>query len=510
MEQYVDAQGHSTSTPGEPNYAAYDGAFDAVSSSDPGLQIIPSVELPDGPPSHFAKPGDTLARDAIDALVLRYLVKPADPRWPSHWGQVYDFTGTPRYAVELIHIASDSLRPSQDAEFYKAFDDLASYIETTYPPIKIGFLVGPGVPTPKKASGYGYTPTPGTTLFQRVPSFLGIQDYFSEIRDHVPLLFANPYADNNGLLPAAPPRPSKYVLPGNQDNREKIAQFKQRNFRRWIATGLPVILDVSGGYDGRYVFGWERAIGDERRTAYWGDNATYYDDYWRNYMSQMKGMGNVGITYSSWNAFTEGGTAMPAHRVGRAYTPDGRENDSYGPFNLVFISDQSWDSVRYNWLADLYSVDPRRCDHWQYVDGVRTYHVFGLICQKWQQKGGQIDFGAPTSSELATWGAQNSRPNTAGNRVSYFSRGGSLSAIFFKPGAKQAFEVFGAIYNKYVVQMGEDNSYLGMPTTGELESTAWCAGGKYNAFEHGWIDYCPDGRVWAHSDPAQGYPGRNQ
>jgi hypothetical protein len=70
--------------------------------------------------------------------------------------------------------------------------------------------------------------------------------------------------------------------------------------------------------------------------------------------------------------------------------------------------------------------------------------------------------------------------------------------------------VFGAIYHKYVVQMGEDFSYLGMPTTAELDSIAWCAGGKYTAFEHGWIDYCPDGRVWAHSDPAQGYPGRNQ
>ena len=63
-------------------------------------------------------------------------------------------------------------------------------------------------------------------------------------------------------------------------------------------------------------------------------------------------------------------------------------------------------------------------------------------------EGRELDFGAPTSSELATWGAEYGRPNTAGNRVGYFSRGGSLSAIFFKPGASEAFEVFGAIYNR--------------------------------------------------------------
>ena len=519
MEQYVDAQGHSTGVPGAPNYAAYDGVFDAVSRSAPSLQIIPSVELPDGPAAHFAKPNDTFARDAIEALVVRYLVNPANPQWPSHWGKVYDFAGNPRYAVEMINIASDSLLPSQSDQFYEAFNSLESYIRTKYHK-KIGFLVGPGTPTGKHAPGHGYTPTPprighrhqppGTTLFQKVPSFLAIQDYFSEIRIGAPLFFSNPYADNNGLLPPEPPRPSKYILAGNRANREELARFKRDNFRGWIAAKLPVILDVSGGYDGRYVFGWERAVGSDRITGYWGDNATYYDDYWRNYMSQMKGMGNVGITYSSWNAFTEGGTAMPAHRVTRAYTLSGLEKDSYGTFNLAFVSDGSWDYVRYNWLTDLYSVDPRKCDHWQYVNGVRTYHVYGAICQKWQKKGGQIDFGAPTSSEEATWGAQNGRPNTAGNRVVYFSRGGSLSAIFFKPGAGEAFEVFGAIYNKYVVQMGEDYSYLGMPTSGELDSIAWCANGKYNAFEHGWIDYCPDGRVWAHSDPAQGYPGRNQ
>jgi len=201
MEQYVDAQGHSTSWPGAPNYAAYDGVFDAVSRSAPSLQIIRSVELPDGPAAHFAKPNDTLARDAIEALVVRYLVNPANPKWPSQWGKVYDFAGSPRYAVEMINIASDSLLSSESDQFYEAFNSLESYIDTKYQ-IKIGFLVGPGGPTDKHAPGHGYTPTPGTTLFQKVPSFLAIQDYFSEIRSGAPFLFANPYASvTDRLLP---------------------------------------------------------------------------------------------------------------------------------------------------------------------------------------------------------------------------------------------------------------------------------------------------------------------
>jgi hypothetical protein len=138
----------------------------------------------------------------------------------------------------MINIASDSLLPSQSDQFYEAFNSLESYIDTKYQ-IKIGFLVGPGGPTDKHAPGHGYTPTPGTTLFQKVPSFLVIQDYFSEIRSGAPIFSANPYADNNGLLPPEPPRPSEYVLPGNRANRESLAQFKQDNFRQWIAAGLP-------------------------------------------------------------------------------------------------------------------------------------------------------------------------------------------------------------------------------------------------------------------------------
>ena len=47
----------------------------------------------------------------------------------NHWGQVYDVKGSPRYAIEMINIASDSLLPSQHDQFYEAFNSLESYID---------------------------------------------------------------------------------------------------------------------------------------------------------------------------------------------------------------------------------------------------------------------------------------------------------------------------------------------------------------------------------------------
>jgi uncharacterized protein with LGFP repeats len=88
-----------------------------------------------------------------------------------------------------------------------------------------------------------------------------------------------------------------------------------------------------------------------------------------------------------------------------------------------------------------------------------------------------------------------------------FSKDQQGSAIYWTRGATNVHEVHGGIYLKYF-SLHEDMSYLGLPTTDELPSTAWCDGGRYNAFQGGWIDWCPDGRLWAHSDPAQGFPGR--
>jgi hypothetical protein len=68
--------------------------------------------------------------------------------------------------------------------------------------------------------------------------------------------------------------------------------------------------------------------------------------------------------------------------------------------------------------------------------------------------------------------------------------------------------LYGGILKKYVT-LGETSSYLGLPTTDERPSTRWCTEGRTVDFEHGAIDWCPNLGGWAHSDPDQGYPGRD-
>src|SRR5579859_872043 len=188
-------------------------------------------------------------------------------------------------------------------------------------------------------------------------------------------------------------------------NREQIAAAKRNRLAGWISAGLPVVVDVNPGFDGHYVWGGLattsscdrqsvcsegsfcnddhqchkqngdvvehpvscRKDGDcfdslcnvddhkcHHPNGYWGDNAFYYDDYFRNYMSQLRGMRNVGITFNSWNQYTEGSVAVPSQRVPSPGEPQGT---GY------------WDSVQFNWLKDMYAVDPRQCNHVHYVNG---------------------------------------------------------------------------------------------------------------------------------------------
>jgi hypothetical protein len=118
----------------------------------------------------------------------------------------------------------------------------------------------------------------------------------------------------------------------------------------WINAGLPVVVDVNPRFDGHYVWG---AAG--KPTGYWGDSAFYYDDYFRNYMSQLRGMGNVSITFNSWNQYTEGSVAVPSQRA---------------PLKDELPQGTGYrDSVQFNWLKDMYSADPRQCSHVHYING---------------------------------------------------------------------------------------------------------------------------------------------
>lgn len=289
------------------------------------------------------------------------------------------------------------------------------------------------------------------------------------------------------------------------DGRPRIIASKREQLLAWRAAGIPTILDVSPGYDGHYVWpsiGYYSTPQNLGRNGYIGDSSFGYDDGWRNGVAQLKGAGNVGILYTSWNGYTEGMTAMPARRRNNNAVFDYAQ-----PALASFLNEGAMDSVRLRWLTSLYAGDPRVCDYWHFVNGNATHHLYGNICQRWQALGGQLDAFTPTSSEITSSG---------GNRVVRFGIGyvptSDFAAIYFKNTTIGSRQVKGAIYTKYR-SMGEDASFLGAPTSDEGASDVWCRGGTYNAFEGGWIDYCPADinkpmRVWAHSDPNQPWPGR--
>ena len=157
------------------------------------------------------------------------------------------------------------------------------------------------------------------------------------------------------------------ILPGdnNKSNLPNLADWKKAALYDWQATGVPVIFDVSNGYDARIIFGG----------GFWGDNMGATDDRWRNWLSELKNPGMKGIVMDTWNGYTEGYAAAPTREHG---------------------------TTVYNWLGDLLEPDPRACSHMHYVNGVRTFRVYGAICDKWVQLGADRSFGRPVSDEGAS------------------------------------------------------------------------------------------------------------
>lgn len=161
-------------------------------------------------------------------------------------------------------------------------------------------------------------------------------------------------------------------------------------------------------------------------------------------MSQLKGPGVTGITFNTWNGYTEGYAAAPSREHG-------------------------W--TVYNWLTDLLEPLPWHYSHMHYVNGARSHRVYGAICEKWIQLGADR-FGAPVSEEL---------PSTLG-RMQNFADG---KAIYWSA-ATGAHEVHGLIAKTYR-QEGGDASCLGLPVSDEEANGE----GRVSYFQHGRIDWNP-------------------
>jgi hypothetical protein len=344
------------------------------------------------------------------------------------WARMYDRDGISRYAVHVLDACSDLMdqdTPSADDSFARGFDAVAADVEVRFK-IRIGFTINPIA-----HKRYTLFHDRAGVALERTASVLAIHSYMSEIS-------SSPF----GLIKNGPPcgknvdwrlcRPHD----NNVDNLEQLAEWKRADLGNWTSTGLPVILDVSNGFDGRKVWA-------EGGAGFWGDNLDYTEDRWRNWMSQLKGPAIRGITFSTWNGYTEGYAAVPSVEHG-------------------------W--TVYNWLTDLLEPPPWDYSHMHYLNGARTHRVYGAICEKWIRLGGDRGFGAPVSEEL---------PSKLG-RMQYFAGG---RAIYWS-GSTGAHEIHGMIAATYRAE-GGDASCLGLPISDEETSSD----GRVSHFQHGRIDW---------------------
>lgn len=105
-----------------------------------------------------------------------------------------------------------------------------------------------------------------------------------------------------------------------------------------------------------------------------------------------------------------------------------------------------------------------------------AFAIYGAIRAKWAAMGWERSIGYPVTDETGT-------PDGIG-RYNHFSGGGS---IYWTP-ATGANAVYGEIRNRWQ-SLGWENSYLGYPTSDELDFTE---GGRANSFQNGGIYWWPE------------------
>jgi uncharacterized protein with LGFP repeats len=151
----------------------------------------------------------------------------------------------------------------------------------------------------------------------------------------------------------------------------------------------------------------------------------------------------IGISFNTWNGFTEGYAAVPTSEHG---------------------------STVYEWLTDMFEPDPRECSHVEYENGRARYRVSGVICEKWRELGGRRGvLGAPISEEVPReWGSS-----------THFAAGSVFATRAF--GVR---EVHGAIHAEYA-GLGYEASCLGLPISDEEPMQD----GRVGRFEHGVITF---------------------
>jgi hypothetical protein len=581
-----------------------------------GPLVIPSLEdsfqcnghCPEGRDPDFSAPRDIAAKNTIAEKYLIHLVGAIVANGMlGKWAQIYDRSGAPRFAIQISQATASSLSPGEDAGYFAALEGLHQKVLASAH-VSIGFILTP-VEDANHYSIIRSNPDHVADL-KPCPSCLAVMPYFSEL----------PRVNAECEQHAKPPNFRGFIDCNEGGNIVNLARFKKDRTKLWVNSGAPYYVDLDAGYDAHVVFNSMFTIAFPNRSvnAMWGETEYLYDK-WRNSQSELKGHqgdGNLavsGVVYNSWNGYTEVGIALDSTHL--KWNPDAQVCKKnlpceivgwpypFAPNNPKWIGPHNFGDLRKRWLKDVFSADPRLCDHYYYENGQRKFHVFGAICEKFTEKYGEYglldapasdayqlgnhtveDFrngqiywnkdgarevhggiyakfktllqhgrnlGAPITDESTTpdgvghfnhfelgsiywtpttlgvgiWGPFRDRwaalgwergrlgyptlePTQSPGQPGWFARfqGGNMYA---RTNVAPAFEVWGSILAEYG-RLGWERSFLGYPLTGEQDSGRWCSKGRFNQFEHGFIDWCPGKNACAHRGDGHCADGRAQ
>jgi hypothetical protein len=263
----------------------------------------PGFDFLDAFPGTPDDPAPALVEQIVD-LVSRYILSTAHPEWREKWTQLYDRDGDPRYAIALLHVGSNQPEVT-DETFARGFTSVADrvYRETG---VRVGFMLDALPPE----HGARFKPTPTHT-----GPWLAAQSAVLAIQPFNPDVFSGRcrVGDDCDAVLGSPP-----LL--------ELVEWKRRFVSSWVSTGIPVMLDVSPGFDARDVF-----EGSPR----YGNNVP-----WRNGQTDLLSLGVRGLTANTWNGYTEGYAVVPSC-------------SDVGPPGLPLCPDRTGADAAYVWFKEL-------------------------------------------------------------------------------------------------------------------------------------------------------------
>ena len=341
-----------------------------TTSGSPGYSFMDCFS---GDPLNPAPEFVTFMEDLID----RYILAPDNPGWTEKWAQVYDQDGTARYLFCIIHAASTQSGMT-DQLFAEGFDRLADTI-LLRTGVHVGFtldILPHNIIVPGEFRAVPETTGP---LLAQQKSILGIQCYIPEV-----------FLD--------------------MSHEDFVTRWKHQFSSRWVHTGIPFIQDISAGYDASIVF---------EGSVVYGNNPE-----WRASNGKIvHKLLSQGITFNTWNGYTEGYAGMPTVEFG-----DG----TYLWVNDLFTN--------YQPETSLHTLPDRiEAEDWIGMSGVQTdvpHDDFQGLYVGWMEEGDWMDYNiyVPESRDKYYLEMRAAKPSTGPQGEAVFSIDDNFIKTVYIPG----------------------------------------------------------------------------